>query len=205
MVKTPPGPGSIRCSAGALQYGSCEQSGRELSDSALPTASRALEIALAGGGIGGITAALCLARAGHAVTVFEQADAFIESGAGVQISPNASRVLHALGLEESLRSVGVLPEATEIRSWRNGRVISRTPLGLTAQQRYGAPYYHVHRGDLLQLLVKEASGLANVELVSGRRVSTFKQDSTGVSLDLGDEARVFDVLIGADGIHSAVR
>jgi salicylate hydroxylase len=176
-----------------------------LSKRAFPKALKPLEIALAGGGIGGITAAMCLARAGHAVTVFEQADAFVESGAGVQISPNASRVLHALGLEESLCSVGVLPEATEIRSWRNGRVISRTPLGFTAQQRYGAPYYHVHRGDLLQLLVEEASGLANVELVLGRRVSTFKQDSTGVSVDLGDEARVFDVLIGADGIHSAVQ
>ena len=176
-----------------------------MSDLAFPKSSRRLEIALAGGGIGGITAALCLARAGHAVTVFEQAEAFVESGAGVQISPNASRVLHALGLEESLCSVGVLPEATEIRSWRNGRLISRTNLGITVQQRYGSPYYHVHRGDLLQLLVKEASGLANVELVLGRRVSTFKQDSTGVSVDLGDESRVFDALIGADGIHSAVR
>jgi salicylate hydroxylase len=176
-----------------------------LTELAFPKAQKPLKVALAGGGIGGLTAALCLARAGHAVTVYEQADTFVESGAGVQISPNAARVLHALDLTQSLQRVGFLPEATEIRSWRSGRVISHTPLGHAARKRYGAPYYHVHRGDLLQLLVAQAQAQPKIELVLGKRISAFTQDSVGVSLDLGNESRVFDLLIGADGIHSAVR
>ena len=176
-----------------------------MSELTFPTAQKSLEVALAGGGIGGLAAALCLARVGHAVTVYEQADTFVESGAGVQISPNASRVLHALGLTQSLREVGFLPEATEIRSWRSGRVISHTPLGNAAQQRYGAPYYHVHRGDLLQLLVVQAQAHPDIELVLGKRISAFTEDSTGVLVDLGNESRTVDLLIGTDGIHSAVR
>ena len=169
------------------------------------SAKTALEIALVGGGLGGLTAALCLANAGHRVTVFEQTDTFVETGAGVQISPNASKVLHALGLKEPLREVGFLPEMTQIRSWRSGRVISETPLGAVAMQRYGAPYYHVHRGDLLQLLVAQARRQPAVELVLGSRIRSFSYDSDGVSVALGETRRDFDVLIGADGIHSSTR
>ena len=176
-----------------------------MSELTFPTAHKPLEVALAGGGIGGLAAALCLARVGHAVTVYEQADTFVESGAGVQISPNASRVLHALDLAQSLREVGFLPEATEIRSWRSGRVISHTPLGDAAQQSYGAPYYHVHRADLLQLLVVQARAHPDIELVLGKRISAFTEESTGVLVDLGNESQTFDLLIGTDGIHSAVR
>ena len=76
-----------------------------------------LKILIAGGGIGGITAALCLAKLGHEVAVFEQAPAFGEIGAGIQLSPNCSRVLHDLGLEQPLRSKAFLPEGTQFRHW----------------------------------------------------------------------------------------
>ena len=112
-----------------------------------------MKVLIAGGGIGGITAALCLARSGHEVAVFEQAPQFGEIGAGIQLSPNCSRVLHHLGLENALRACAFLPEGTQFRDWRSGRVIAETRLGDAAVQRYGAPYYHIHRGDLLQLLV----------------------------------------------------
>ena len=147
-----------------------------MSELAFPKTQKPLKVALAGGGIGGLTAALCLARAGHAVTVYEQAENFLESGAGVQISPNAAWVLHALDLKQSLQRVGFLPQATQIRSWRSGRVISHTPLGHAAHERYGAPYYHVHRGDLLQLLVAKAQAQPQIELVLGKRISALAQD-----------------------------
>ena len=84
-----------------------------------------MRILIAGGGIGGITAALCLARDGHRVEVFEQAEVFAEIGAGIQLSPNCTRVLHHLGLEDALRASGFLPEGTEFRDWRSGKVIAR--------------------------------------------------------------------------------
>ena len=167
--------------------------------------AKPLQIALAGGGIGGLCAALCLARAGHQISVFEQAPSFIETGAGVQVSANASRVLHALNLQQPLADAGFLPQATQIRSWRSGRVISQTPLGDTARQRYGAPYYHIHRGDLLHLLADAAIAQPNVQLRLGSRIEAFEQDSDGVRLNVHDQATTFDLLIGADGIHSRVR
>lgn len=168
-------------------------------------AAKPLQIALAGGGIGGLCAALCLARAGHQISVFEQTPTFIETGAGVQVSANASRVLHALNLQQPLADAAFLPQATQIRSWRSGRVISQTPLGDTARQRYGAPYYHIHRGDLLQLLADAAIAQPNVQLRLGSRIDAFEQDPDGVRVNVRDQATTFDLLIGADGIHSRVR
>ncbi len=90
---------------------------------------RELKILIAGGGIGGLTAALCLARRGHQVTVFEQGAAFGEVGAGIQLSPNCSRVLHDLGLQDALRASAFLPQATQFRDWRTGNVLGESPLG----------------------------------------------------------------------------
>lgn len=168
-------------------------------------AAKPLQIALAGGGIGGLCAALCLARAGHRVCVFEQATTFVETGAGVQVSANASRVLHALDLQRPLVDAAFLPQATQIRSWRSGRVIAQTPLGDKARQRYGAPYYHIHRGDLLQLLAAAAAAQANIQVELGSRIETFRQDANGVGVSVNGQTRTFDLLIGADGIHSRVR
>jgi len=164
-----------------------------------------LQVLVAGGGLGGLTAALCLAQLGHRVTVAEQADGFAEAGAGIQLSPNATRVLHHLGLEAPLRACAFLPEATQFRHWRTGRVIAETPLGEALRRRYGAPYYHVHRGDLLRLLLDAAQAQPAIELLPGARLSTFEDDGTAVAVALRGEGRRVDLLLGADGIHSAVR
>lgn len=164
-----------------------------------------LKFLVVGGGIGGLTAALCLAQHGHNVHVFEQAAEFGEAGAGIQLSPNCSRVLHWLGLEDPLRACAFLPEATQIRQWRSGNVISESPLGAEAISRFGMPYYHIHRGDLLKLLLKAASQNPSITLFTSARVKSFQQTEVGVTLQLGDAVHHGDALIGADGIHSVVR
>ena len=166
---------------------------------------RDLHILIAGGGIGGISAALCLAKAGHRVSIFEQAGDFSEVGAGIQLSPNCNRVLHYLGLEDELRRCAFLPEATQFRDWQSGHVIHESPLGEAIAERYGMPYYHIHRGDLLGILVEAARREPCIELYPGRAVTGFRQGEDGVSLLLDGAERMGDLLVGADGIHSVIR
>ena len=166
---------------------------------------RDLHILIAGGGIGGISAALCLAKAGQRVSVFEQAGDFSEVGAGIQLSPNCNRVLHYLGLEDELRRCAFLPEATQFRDWQSGHVVHESPLGEAIAERYGMPYYHIHRGDLLGILVEAARREPCIELHPGRAVTGFRQGGDGISLLLDGAERVGDLLVGADGIHSVIR
>ena len=160
---------------------------------------------VAGGGIGGLTAALCLANRGHEVTVFEQAAAFDEVGAGIQLSPNCTRVLHDLGLAAALRDLAFLPEGIQFRNWRSGRVIADSALGDEATARYGFPYYHIHRADLLTVLVEAAGHVPNIELHCDARVLDFEQNENDVTLSTTDGMHTGVLLVGADGIHSVVR
>src|SRR5437899_5110164 len=105
-------------------------------------------VLIAGAGIGGLTAALALAQRGFEVAVFDQAERLEETGAGIQLSPNAARILIALGLGERLAPHVVAPEELRVINARTGRVLARVPLGAAAEQRYGAPYWLIHRGDL---------------------------------------------------------
>ncbi len=162
-------------------------------------------VLIAGGGIGGMTAALCFARRGFDVQVFEQSAEFSEIGAGIQLSPNCTRVLHDLGLESALREVAFLPEGAQMRDWRSGRVISSSRLGQHVQEAYGQPYYHIHRADLMQVLLYAADATRKITLQSNARVEEFKQDDAGVTLTAGGQSYEGAVLIGADGIHSMVR
>ena len=162
-------------------------------------------VLVAGGGIGGLTAALCLAKRGHEVTVFEQAAAFDEVGAGIQLSPNCTRVLHDLGLAAALRGDAFLPEGIEFRNWRSGRVIADAALGNEATAHYGFPYYHIHRADLLAVLVDAAVRVANIELRRDVRVLGFDQDGSGVTLSTTVGLHTGGMLVGADGIQSVVR
>ncbi|MES2538719.1 MAG: FAD-dependent monooxygenase [Pseudomonadota bacterium] len=163
-----------------------------------------LRILIAGAGIGGLTAALALRKQGYEnVLVVEQAPELREVGAGVQMTPNAVKVLHKLGLAEQLRAVGVTPKGSQSRSWSSGRIIRNFPLGEACLAEYGVPYYQVHRAHLHSMLA-DAVGLQSVRLAS--KFVGFTQDAQGVTLQLasGEQVRG-DVLIGADGVHSVIR
>jgi len=156
-----------------------------------------------GAGIGGLTAALTLARAGLRVRVFEQSPALREVGAGIQLAPNATRILHRLGLAEPLARVAVRPACTEVRRWDDGRVLWSQPLGAVIEERFGAPYYHLYRPDLLAVL---ADALPPGVLHLDHRVTGLAERADGVAISFGDGsiARA-DLVLGADGIHSTVR
>ncbi|MBH80415.1 MAG: monooxygenase [Gammaproteobacteria bacterium] len=162
-------------------------------------------ILIAGGGIGGLTTALSLAARGMHVQVFEQAAAFAEVGAGIQLSPNCTRVLHQLGLREALEAYAYLPEATEIRVWNSGKRLARTILGQRALARYHYPYYHMHRADLMTVLIEAAQDNPRIRLHTGATVEGFIDHDSGVRVSTGEQTVDGTALIGADGIHSTVR
>jgi salicylate hydroxylase len=164
-------------------------------------------VIVAGAGIAGLTAALALARAGFRVTVLEQAERLEETGAGLQLSPNALNVLFALGLRERLTPVAVAPQAIRVMSGGSGREITRMPLA-GAEARYGAPFWVMHRGDLQATLIEAAQSAHDISIKLGTKVEDFAQHAKGVSV-LGRQARqVLDergiALLGADGIWSSV-
>jgi len=165
--------------------------------------ARRLSVAVVGGGIGGLAAALALLRAGFDVHVYEQSARLGEVGAGIQIGPNASRLLWRLGLGAALDRVGVRPAAAYQRRWDDGRTLQRGPLGAEVEAAYGAPYYHFHRADLLGVL---AAALPPERVHLGHRLAGFTDHADAVALRFDGGARAeADVLVGADGIHSAVR
>jgi salicylate hydroxylase len=162
-----------------------------------------MQILVVGAGIGGLTAALALQQSGFDVQIYEQASVLREVGAGVAISPNASRVLHHLGLADALASVGVRSLSLDSRDWGTGTVLGRVPLGEEAVARWGAPFYHLHRADLHEAL-RAALGEEHITLAA--RCVAVKEDETTVTARFADGREVSaDLLIGADGIHSVVR
>ena len=161
---------------------------------------------IAGGGIGGVTAALCLLDAGIDVELYERASVFSEVGAGIQISPNGVKVLKRLGLADELDAVAFRPEALEMRLGSSGMRIFSIPIREQALARFGAPYYHVHRADLMSILSKALRDRAPQAAHMNKEAQGYAQIGDSVTLAFTDNTRVIgDVLIGADGIHSAIR
>ncbi|MCF6271888.1 MAG: FAD-dependent monooxygenase [Rhodobacteraceae bacterium] len=165
---------------------------------------KTLEISIIGAGIGGLAAALALARTGAKVTVFEQAEALGEVGAGLQISPNGVAVLEALGLRADAAKLATTPEAVVLRDYRGGEV-ARLAMGKTAEARYGRPYWQFHRADLLKLLENGARA-AGVTLVFGHKLAGVKPQPDGVDLEFTSGVHHHtSCLIGADGVRSTLR
>jgi len=163
-------------------------------------------ILIAGGGIGGMAAALALINRGHEVDVFEQAPELKEFGAGVQISPNGTRALHALGVLEALRQLSCDTEGKEVRLWNTGRTWKLFDLGVEAIERYGFPYVTVFRPDLLQVLVDAVRARRPAAIHLGRRAVGVTRRGGEVSLQFEDGTTATgDALIGADGVHSVIR
>jgi len=162
------------------------------------------EIAIVGGGIGGLAAAAFLHRAGVTATVYEQAAELGEVGAGVVVAPNAARLLRTLGVLDVFAERAVpLETGWEFRRWQDGTVLSAEDLATKCERLYGERTYTAHRADLLDA-VRRAVPAASVRL--GRRCVALERHDRGGALTFEDGERVeADVVIGADGIHSLVR
>jgi salicylate hydroxylase len=163
------------------------------------------KILIAGAGIGGLTAGACLLKAGHDITIFEQAPELSEVGAGLQLSANATHVLHHLGLGPALAEVGVRPGAYVFRLHDSGEEIHRFALSDEHEKLHGAPYYQVHRADIHSLLAAKVLELKPEAIQLNCRVVGFEESRDGVKLRLSDGTLVpGDLLIGADGLKSVI-
>ncbi|WP_226506164.1 FAD-dependent monooxygenase [Pseudomonas sp. MWU16-30317] len=164
---------------------------------------QALSIGILGAGIGGLCAAIALQRAGHQVTVYEQAKAFMRVGADINLTPNAVKALDGLGIGQGVRRFAARPTHRISRLWDTGEETSRLEMSDVAERQYGAPQLTIHRADLLTVL---ADACAVEQVQFSKRAVAASQDPDGAVLHFSDGSQArMDVLIGADGIHSVVR
>jgi len=163
-------------------------------------------ILIAGAGIAGLTAALALARRDIRVIVLEREAGLSEVGAGIQLSPNASRILIDLGLEAALQRSAVAPEALLVRSGRSGKLLATMPLGEAMRRRFGAPYWVIHRADLQAALVAAVAAETRIDLRLNHEIAGFSIGETGVRVDTAArETHEGAALVGADGVRSVIR
>ena len=164
------------------------------------------DIMIAGAGLGGLTSALALIQRGHRVRVFEQANELRETGAGVQLGPNGTRILIALGLEPAMRQIVCAATAKEIRLGTTGQAWPVFDLGESSVERFGAPYWMVHRGDFHAVLLDAVRTAAPDAVRTGCGCVGFSQTGDTAILHLANGDRIDgDILIGADGVHSQIR
>lgn len=164
-------------------------------------------ILIAGAGIGGLTAAIALARRGFAVTVAEKRTGFGETGAGIQVTPNAGRVLDALDLRLPLKRAAVTSERLVIRRWRDGRQLAEMPMSLSEAE---TPFRALRRTDLHTVLLDAARSLPGIRLTVGRDLRDVQEGEDGITATLASESGQTETipalaLIGADGLWSRTR
>lgn len=165
-----------------------------------------MDIVIIGAGIGGLTAAALLLKQGHRVHVYEQATQLREVGAGLQLSANATRVMRELGLVPELEKTGVLPKAFEFRRFDSGELLHRIPLGDTHREKQGAPYFHMYRVDLHNILIDAVRRYDPDAIHLGCRAEQIVESGASVQVKFSDgRTAIGDILIGADGIKSVVR
>lgn len=164
-------------------------------------------ILIAGAGIAGLTAALAFARKGFAVEIFEQAKSFDEIGAGIQLSPNATRVLDELGVLPWLRPSSVAPEAVTLRRASDLREIARVPLGATAAARWRAPYLTAHRADVQQAMLDMVLANDAISMKTGVKALdfAFEPPRLTVEIDKSNQEHEGALVVAADGVWSAIR
>ena len=164
------------------------------------------QVLVAGGGIGGLAAALGASRAGWDVRLYERAAAFSEVGAGVQIGPNVVRRLQAWGLQQALQAVAAFPGRLQVRNAVSGRELAVLPLGPTAVERYGAAYATIHRADLHGLLLQGVTQGTDAQLHLDHAIDRFADNGEVVTVRTSRGKEVEgDALIGADGLWSRTR
>lgn len=165
-----------------------------------------MKILVAGAGIGGLTAALCLHKTGHQVQLLEQAAEFSEVGAGIQCGANAIRVLDYLGLKDQIEAIAVDPLRADFREHKTGAVLHSLPFGQDYAQRHGAPYLHVHRADLHRILSNAFNARAASAVTFNATVASYSEQDDKVTVQTED-GRQFegDCLVAADGVKSVIR
>lgn len=165
-----------------------------------------MRVLIAGGGIGGLSAALCCLHYGHDVVVFERSSEFGDVGAGIQITPNAMKVLEVLGVADRIAETAFYPEAIEARMGESGRYIFSIPLGDYSIKRWGSPYTHIHRSDYIKTLSSILADHPAGRVELDAELMGYQNSTDGVSVSLKNGRKVSgDILIGADGIKSVIR
>lgn len=163
-------------------------------------------VLIVGGGIGGLTAALALSRAGHSVQLYEQAPAFGEIGAGIMLTPNATRVLRHFGLGAALDRSGMRPPASRYRRFDDAALMGDAPLADVMESAHGAPWLHIHRSDLLDALLAAVRKQGGTDLYAGHRATGCAQAGAGATVQFGNGASAAgDLLVACDGMRSTVR
>ena len=164
-----------------------------------------MKVVVAGAGIGGLCSAIALTKVGFEVEVVERAPALTEIGAGIQLSPNAVKGLAGLGVAEAVLAMSSEPQTLEMRIGRTGEKVFSIPIAKDARKRYGAPYLHIHRADLIEIL-RRAADFAGVRIRLNTRVAAYVREDTGLRIGLDTGAIIAaDLLVGADGARSTVR
>ncbi|MDX8501588.1 FAD-dependent monooxygenase [Mesorhizobium sp. VK4C] len=171
--------------------------------------ARSRQVVIAGAGIAGLTSALAFAGRGYAATVLEQAGQLEAAGAGIQLSPNATRILRQLGALDRLRLSAIRPEAVVLKDAATLRELARVPLGQAGEERWRAPYLVAHRADLQAAVAARVAERPEIQLVTGARVTDIAVAPQNIVVtahrDSGSMEAAGGLLVGADGVWSSVR